>query len=279
MIKYINSKGQEVILSQFPIRIKEGNFHSYEWKYSGISKRYGIKIERFEKDPVQIELELAVNGTTGEKAERAMNLTDIMEYDVINLKPGTLWKDGWSLKCYVISSETTPSDYWHLCKKIKLLAPYPFWIREQMISIQPLSDSSKDASAKGYPYSYTYGYAAGQTATRMAIDHYAESDFKMIVYGPTTEVNVTINSHSYIVHYKIESGEYLTIDSRDTQPADRRIFLTKNNGEKVNVFNYRDSTNSVLQKISSGDVTIDYSRLYGVDLTLFIERGEPKWET
>lgn len=120
-------------------------------------------------------------------------------------------------------------------------------------------------------------YHISQTAVRLTVDHYADSDFQMIIYGPATDINITIADHPYIVHYQVEQGEYLTIDSRDTQPADRRIFLVKNNGEKVNVFNYRDSTYSVLQKIPPRDIVIDYSRLYGVDLTLFLERSEPKW--
>ena len=161
---------------------------------------------------------------------------------------------------------------------LKIVTDHPVWVYEQKISIQPIASDTKAASdAKAYPYGYEYGYPISRTAVRLTVDHYADSDFQMTIYGPAVEISITIADHPYIVHYQVEQGEYLTIDSREIQPADRRIFLVKNNGEKVNVFNYRDSTYSVLQKIPPGDIVIDYSRLYGVDLTLFLERSEPKW--
>lgn len=239
------------------------------------------KITEFKKKVVTHELSVNVSDVPGTKWQQAYDeMMAIFLGDVQNKTPGKFYINDCYLSCYVYAATPTESFFdngWQTVE-LKIVTDNPVWVWEQMVSIQPIEQNAKTASdARGYSYGYEYSYPVGQSSVRMPVDHYADSDFQMIIYGPASEVNVTIAGHPYAVHYKVESGEYMTIDSRSTQPADRRAFLTKSNGEKVNLFNYRDSENSVMKKIPPGEVMIDYSRLYGIDLTLFLERSEPKW--
>ena len=241
---------------------------------------YGEIVKEFKKEAAEYAITLTFRGSLGERHSTMDALVNSFEYDITNKTPGKLWFGDYYIQCFMRAGKSKVNSTWNNWSDmtVTVYCPYPFWIHEQLISIQPLDESAKAvSSAKSYPYGYAYSYPISQTAVRLTVDHYADSDFQMIIYGPAADINITIAGHPYIIHYQVEAGEYLTIDSRDTQSPDRRIFLTKNNGEKVNVFNYRDSTYSALQKIPPGELTIDYSRLYGVDLTLFLERSEPKW--
>lgn len=276
IVKYVNSKGVSVNLNERPYKMLISDILDYEWdivqdndKISGFGRKLSKK---------SLNIDILKKGQ--KNARNLINeLTDIFEVDVINGVSGKLYIDDWHLPCFIYSSE---KDRWETDKLISciygVVTDHPVWIHEQSISIPPLTTAAvSNDKVKSYPYGYTYGYPASKTATRINIDHYAESDFKMIIYGPAVDININIAGHPYCVHYQVQAGEYLTIDSRDTQPADRRVYLTKSNGDKVNVFNYRDSVYSVLKKIPPGEITIDYNRLYGIDLTIYIERSEPKW--
>lgn len=239
------------------------------------------KITEFKEKVETHEIKVNVSDTSDTKWQQSYDeMMAAFLGDVRKKKPGTLYVNECYLSCYIYAAkpaETFFDNGWQTVD-LKIVTDHPVWVYEQKISVQPIASDTKAASdAKAYPYGYEYGYPIGQTAVRFTVDHYADSDFQMIIYGPAADINITIAGHPYIVHYQVEAGEYLTIDSRETQSADRRIFLTRNNGEKVNVFNYRDSEHSALQKIPAGELTIDYSRLYGIDLTLYLERSEPKW--
>ena len=84
--------------------------------------------------------------------------------------------------------------------------------------------------------------------------------------------------HGEIDNYSVEDGQVLIIDSRSTQPWNRRVYLVA--GQTViNVFDYRDPAGSILKKIPPGDIAIGYARTYGIELTVYKERSEPEWIT
>lgn len=279
-IKYVSSNNKEYNLIGDRMRVTSGSFHKYAWKAITEEAKYGDTVHGFSKDAIYYQTTLTIRGTLNQRKEFLNELRDSFENDILNMNPGRIYFGEYHIDTYITSSETQSSDISSRWSKdeIEIYCPYPFWIYEQSISIPPITSSAlSDDENKSYPYGYPYGYPASKTATRINIDHYAESDFKMIIYGPAVDININIAGHPYCVHYQVQEGEYLTIDSRDTQPADRRIYLTKSNGEKVNVFNYRDSVYSVFKKIPPGEIVIDYNRLYGIDLTIYLERSEPKW--
>lgn len=280
-IIYESSNGKKYDLITKDVRPTAGNLHEYEWTVDATEQFFGVTVKDFLKDAVEYAVTLTFRGSLEKRYDAMDDMINSFEYDIVNKTPGRLYFGEYYIRCYIKEAKSKVNTTWNNWSDltVSVYCPYPFWVHEQTVSIQPIEQNAKTASdAKGYPYGYNYSYPVGQSAVRMSVDHYADSDFQMIIYGPASEVNVTIAGHPYAVHYKVETGEYMTIDSRSTQPADRRVFLTKSNGEKVNLFNYRDSENSVMQKIPPGEVMIDYSRLYGIDLTLFLERSEPKWK-
>lgn len=279
-IKYQCSNGNEYNLIGDRMRATDGNLHKYKWEKDVTEIENGENLKKFKKEPITYSVTLSFRGKLEDRKQLLDDLTNDFEYDVIARKPGTFFFGEHYIKGYVVESETKVSEIkntWSQ-KTIQIYCPYPFWINEQKISIKPISESEESTDNNSYPYTYPYTYGSPSKTTSINIDHYAASDFRMIVYGPTANVSITINGHIYHVEYPLESGEYMVIDSRSFLPPDERIYVVRQNGEKVNVFNYRDPVYSIFEKIPAGDITIDYSRKYGIDLIIFKERSEPKWK-
>ena len=279
-IKYQSSNGNEYNLVGDRMRVTDGSFHRYKWERDVSEMENGDNLKKFKKEPITYSITLNFRGKLQDRKQLLDSLTNDFEHDVATKKAGTFYFGECYIKGYVVESETKVSDIKNVWSQrmIQIYCPYPFWITEQKISIQPITESEEPADNNTYPYTYPYTYGSPSKTTSINIDHYAASDFRMIVYGPTANVSVTINGHIYHVEYPIEDDEYMVIDSRSFLPPNERIYLVRQNGEKVNVFNYRDPEYSIFEKIPAGDITIDYSRKYGIDLIVFLERSEPKWK-
>ena len=272
------SQNIKIDLTSWPYWMQTGDFLDYEKSY--VESRNHIRdIKNVRKNRY---LTITVFGENEQDYYNNLNfLHEVFEKDVANMTPGKLYfQDSYQL-CYVIASAKTEWEDTDcmMDNEIRIIPVYTSWITEQHITIPAISQIQTMAvqNTKKYPYTYPYRYADVYKNTKVNIDHYAESDFRMIAYGPTANVNVSINGHKYHVDYPIESGEYMVIDSRDYLPPEERIYLVRVNGEKINVFNYRDPEQSVFKKISPGYATIYYNQSYGIDLTIFKERSEPKW--
>lgn len=275
---YINSDGQKLDFTDFPYLAKNiDNLINYGWGYVTQNER----VKSFYKDVTEIPIEINIHDEDRTEFEKAANhFHDVIEKDVVENKKGKLYLNGQYISGYF--KESRKKDW---CKTVPFyVASLMFlvekisWIEEQQISLQPISEARSAEENKTYPYTYPYRYGNTSKTANFKIDHYAASDFRMIVYGPTANISITINGHIYHVEYPIEDGEYMVIDSRSFLPPDERIYVVRQNGEKVNVFNYRDPDHSIFEKIPAGDITIDYSRKYGIDLIIFKERSEPKWK-
>lgn len=239
-------------------------------------------ITEFKKGVQEFNLEANVIDSENKSWQELYDeMNAVFNGDILVKKPGSIHVNGSYMMCYVHASHPKEifEDWGFQITELKIVTDKATWIEEQHIGIKPISGTEETAEdSKGYPYGYPYGYANVSKATNIKIDHYTDSDFRMIAYGPTTSVNISINGHPYHVDYPIEAGEYMVIDSRDYLPPDERIYLVRSSGERINVFNYRDPIYSVFKKIPPGNVTIYYSRNYGIDLTIFKERSEPKWK-
>lgn len=270
-------QSNKIDLTSWPYWMQTGDFLDYEKSYTETRNR----IRDFKNVLKERYFTITVFGENEQDYYDNLNfLHEVFERDVANLTPGRLYFQKSYLQCYMIASMKTEWEDTDcmMDNEIRIIPAYQSWIEEQQISIKPISESEESTDNNSYPYTYPYRYGNTSKTANFKIDHYASSDFRMIVYGPTANVSITINGHIYHVEYPVEDGEYMIIDSRSFLPPNERIYLVRQNGEKVNVFNYRDPEHSIFEKIPAGDITIDYSRKYGIDLIVFLERSEPKWK-
>lgn len=274
-LKYVNSKGDVIDFREYSTQIYKGNFHSYEWGYDGTEQQLGSIVNRFTKESLKYEMVVAARGRK-RTAENNLNLlTEITEYDVINKTPGKLWWGEYYLNCYVISGETEPSESFYGAERsMVIFAPYPLWIMETKKSF--LKALSGDGTGNGwldYDYDYNYDYAPENgSGWQWYVDHFAASEFEMTIYGPATNPHININGHAYQVYDDVEAGEYIEINSRDNTVVKYRA-----NGSTANLYDMRGKEESVFAPIPGGMNIFTWSGAFGFDVTLFLERSEPKW--
>jgi hypothetical protein len=283
-IYFQSSNGTRFNLKEFSgCKLKEADFHKYSWGRAVTQKQFGEVLDRFTKDAQLYTAKIIFKGNPAERKAQVEQFHFETERDITNQSIGRIyWGQGY-IECYVVDSDTYPSSDNPLWTEndVTFYCPYPFWIEEQVIEVTP-SEESIISTDKGYReadnlgYPYPYSYATAPNVSRFYVDHYAPSEFKMIGYGPFYEFYVNIAGNVYNVNYPVRANQYLTIDSRQSTPADRRCFVTSESGIKTNVFDYRNPDYSLFTPIPGGANLINYVRDYGLELTIYKERSEPR---
>ena len=286
-LQYVSSNGESFdLLSWDGLKLKKANFHKYSWNPNAAAKQYGVKLNYFMKDAQEYTATIYFKGSDETRRERVESFHACTEYDISHQTPGRIYWGADYIECYIRTSSTYPDEQTDIytVNDITIYCPYPFWIEEQSISINPIIGNAGRPTDKGYPsdrtvpfsYPYLYSYPISKTATYMEIDHYADSAFKMVVYGPTSGVNINIAGNVYAVEQALRSNQYMIIDSRRNTPADKKCYVVSESGIVTNTFNYRNPAYELFKPIPPGDVIINYARTYGIELTVYKERSEPR---
>lgn len=275
-LEYINSFGEKVDFRKYENRIYKGQFHSASWQAEEIEQQYGTLISSFKKDALKLDMTVAVRG---ENSKNTLNLMfEIFEKDVLSNKLGKLYWGDYYINCVILTNETIPSETFYGAEtSLMVYAPYPFWIKE--ISRDFIKESEEENNiGLDYPYDYMYDYTPELKGLRTwYVDHFAPSNFNMIIYGPVVNPRILINGYPYEVFTDLSKGEYLIIDTLNNKNT---IMKYRNNGTVLNVFDLRggkENNQSIFNKIPSGNLTINWSGDFSFTIKLFTERGIPKW--
>ncbi len=279
MLRYKSgTTGEEIKLNGDKIRarISESNLYEYAWemdeKNIGTIGNGGIR--RITKKPKEYELEVDFTGTKKERAENVNKFNEITERDVREKKPGRIYIRNEYIECLIVGSEPEKlkDRYRTVRKRFDVYAPNPFWITEKNFSYEPGKDIAP-AQYLDHPFDYKYDYFdPGKGIGRLNNDHYADAHFRMNVYGPVVNPRILIGEYPYEVFTTVAKNEYLVIDSRA-----QTVVRTKQGGEKIDEFDNRNKEQSIFRKIPAGSHTINWSGDFGIDITLFQERSEPRW--
>ena len=273
-IKYINHLNEELDLSGLPYLLQFSNAFDFSWEYEtfGQTKR-NCKIKNFTRQKKTVEAEIIIKA---KDFEAALNrFAEITEKDIIAEKAGKLvFKNEMYLMCFLIESKNT---HIHIknkqnVKDIIIISPHPFWIKEMHRTFPAVAVAISEEHLD-YPYDYSYDYAGSGDNATWFIDHYAESNFEMIIYGPCIDPRITINGHPYYVYDTVEKGEYIKINSEDNT-----VIKYRTNGTTKDLYDYRGKIEgSLFEKIPSGNLSLGRNGNFGFDLKLFLERSEPAW--
>lgn len=284
-VKYKSSNGEEFDLLTFEgLKIKEANFHKYKWSANFTGRNFGGILTGFSREPTEFEIKFYFRGNLKNRKDKIEKFHFCTEYDVLHETPGRIiWGDDY-IDGFFIAVDTQPVEDGgqYTEDTTTFLSLYPAWIEEKKVTIHPNETTPGPDDHKGYPenrsfsYPYKYSYSLGENATNVEIDHYSSSNFKLTVYGPAENVNLTIAGHTYSVNYPLLSNQYMVIDSRPTTKPEDRCYVVKADGEKVNTFDYRNPAHSIFEPIPPGNFVINYPREYGIELIIYIERSEPR---
>jgi hypothetical protein len=272
-ITYIASSGHKYNLITNGILHKKANYHAWAYRVQGTKLQYGSRVADFAKDSAVYETELILTG--GERQRQALvnSLHDDFEADIRNKKMGRIIWGDYYIDCYINESTTEPAtNLTQTSNKISIYAPYPFWVQEYKISLYPSQESQ--SGFLDFPFDFPFDFTApviGETTVKS--DFPFDSEFEMVIFGPAVNPRVTINGYGYVLYTTIPSGAYVVIDSRK-----HTVMQFNTNGTQTNMFNFRNKTDSIFQKIPGGNLNISWDASFGVNITIYHERSEPRVE-
>lgn len=284
---YVNNRGERIDLSDYPYIFQEGNLLDWVYSYStdSLATRdvtYGYKMAA-KTIPVKVavlcDYTIPLEERKEQWKEAVDHLADVVQADVIDGKDGRLYTDtGFYLSCKIIGSEKTD---WRMglpimFNTLTILADKPVWIREETKEFFPQSEvPAPEDGFLDYEYDYQYDYTSQKIGTSdWYIDHYQPSEFEMTIFGPCVNPRILIEGYPYEVFDTLENNEYIVIDSRQNS-----VIKHLSNGTVQDLYDLRAKEESVFEPIPSGYLNLSWSGLFGFEITLYIERGEPRWKT
>lgn len=269
-IQYIASSGKTYSLTMKGILHKSATFYDWEWEIEGTNLQHGMRVSNTSRKPAQYESELVIYGTPAKRRQALTSLHNEFENDLRKVKTGRIVWGDYYLDCFIKQSSTTPTETWrYLSNKIVIFAPHPFWVQESKISLPATREQTSEFL--DYPYDYPYDYTAPVTGTKVVKSEFPfDSEFRMIIYGLAVNPRITINGYPYILRATIPQGAYVVIDSRT-----RSIMQYNSDGTQSNMFNYRNKTDSIFNKIPGGNLEISWDATFGADITVYHEKSEP----
>ena len=272
-IKYIASSGHEYNLISDGIKHKEANY--WDWKYTaeGTKLQYGFRVADFSKDAKTYKTTLLFYGSELQRRQLLSALHDDFENDIRQKKPGKLMWGSYYLMCYVLESSTQPTEaLTQTINEISIYSPYPFWLQD--FNIEFPKQTAVVSEYLDYKYGYEYDFKIPPTGQRSIARTFPfDSDFKMTIFGAAVNPRVTINGYTYLLYMTINDGEYVVIDSKA-----KTIILHDANGQQSSVFDARNKAATVFQKIPGGNLDVVWDSSFGVNLTIYQERSEPRIE-
>lgn len=275
---YKNSNGRIIDFNSQPyIGLKSNDLFNFEWDY--ITQGQSVqKIVKFEKRMKQKSFPVVISGSVDkEYRENLDKFLQLTEIDINNLTMGKLYVGDYYLECYIYASEKQSRyiDTYNTLITVSIICENGNWqSEEKWIFRAGQVPGGGEYTGNGilYPYAYPYDYSAPFGKNTIINESYLDTDFEMVFYGANLLPEVTIGGNDYRVNYELGVDDYLTINSKT-----KTATVTKYNGEKENVFMYRDRDWNLFEKIKSGGNLVILSSNCALDVTLFYERSEPFW--
>lgn len=263
-IYYLNTNNKRVdFIDDFPLENIDSLFASL---YNNVVNK--DIISRFEQGVFNYTIK-------GELSTKKMNdIADIFYYDIKKNVRGRFYIGEYYMLCNVVgfSPESVNLTRSELNNTLTITTDRPRWIRETFLKFfksEIVDDTEKECD---YPYDYLYDYYANLKSGQVVNENIDECDFKLEIFGPCVNPTITIGGHPYNVNAEILSNERLIIDT-----ADKKIYKVKISGEHINQFYLRNREYDVFEKIKQGYLDLYWDGSFGFDITLYEERGDPKW--
>lgn len=270
-ITYIASSGNTYdLMADRAIRTKNANYHKWNWTAAGTAQQFGRHVTGFTRNPATYQTRLMFRGTYAQNKTLIENLHEDFELDMISNRPARIIWNDYYIECFVTSSSTYPDGDNRTVNDIEIFCPYPFWIRDITRSFS--SGSGSLSQGLDYPFDYDYDYTHDASGTvPWATGTLLPSEYTLVIFGAVVNPMIMVNDLQIGVYATITAGEYVTIDSRN-----HTVIKTGTDGTLTNLFDYRVKENSIFQRLSGGNLLVEWSGLFGFDLTLHTERSEPR---
>ena len=265
-IRYVNSIGEEIVFG-------EGFWHYGKtdiFDTSCAHRSIGGRITGFERDI----REMSLTGELAGPEEERRRLADVTSYDVRTGRPGTLWANGCSMRCWIPGAAI--SDWYQLedrlTAELTVVSDDPVWVRSASVTLTARTDL--EYGGLDYPHDYPHDYKSS-AANSMAIVNPFRLPAKCDIYipGPCRDPYVIIAGNRYQVRTEVQEGQLLVIRGY----GDREIAVRHSDGTERNAFAERvtDDDARPFAEIPVGRHTASWSGSYNVEVVMYEERTSP----
>lgn len=270
-LKYKNHINEVFEFGKNGIFVNASDLHDYAWTATTI----GNRINALSRGISTRTLPVIIICKTEEDGIKARNkLLEVVEKDVLAMQHGQIIIGNYYFKCFVTQSAKSAylTTKRYMVLNLTLTSDYPYWVKETTTAFK--TDNSGEGVGIGldFPYDYPFDYFSTMASTTLFNSGFVPVNFRMVIYGACSNPSIAINGHTYQVDCEVGESEHLTIDS-----TTKKIFLTKNDGTVVNLFNKRNKASYIFEKIPVGEASVTWTGSYGFDIILMEERSEPKW--
>lgn len=272
IVRYINSRNEEVNLNQKPYKMLISDIMNYDWEVLESSGKITGFAKKISRKSVLVDVFSDVEDSSRKNVNR---LTDIFEYDVINKTPGRLYINDCYLNCFFIKGDKSNwgTNIITSCE-YGLVTDKPYWITEETFRFSVTGTTETAADDVNYlkcPYDYPYDYAPDKTIAYLENDSIGSCDFEMKIFGPCTNPIVRISENIYEIRDTLREYEYITITSNP-----KKIIKHLADGTEQNIMNSRNKKYGI-EKIKPGMNVINRNGDFSVEITIYKARSEPKW--
>lgn len=273
---YENHLKEQVVLTNWPYMVLGGDIFDGDWSEIENDDHIQGWERGIQKKKIMIDVR-----DTGQAFINAINrLEDVLERDIIANTAGRLYVGSQYLRCWISGSvkDRWVNDLPNIGNELTVKSDYPFWISEATFTFFPSED--EDTGNKlgiDYEYDYEYEYAGDNTLQYLVNDHYTDSGFRLTIYGPCITPAIRIGGHLYEIETTLYDGEYAVVDSSSKNSQDRAVYKVTQDGDTEDLFNSRNKDSDIFMKIPTGRNTVTWNGTFGFDVTLYNERGAPKW--
>lgn len=276
---YISDNGVSFPLVAESMYIKKGSFHDYSWNPESVSYKYGDLLKIFTKDAQQYKCTLAFSGSQSVREANITTIHDAWEHDIMTQKTGKLIWNDYSIECYFIQSKTySNNSNTRTLNDVTIYCPYPFWIKESKYEIQT-SGSSSIIDGLDFPFDLPCDLGVSGYRRVIDFDTTIPLDFRLVIYGETSNPGLYINGHLYQVDITVPAGSVLTISSIEKNDREKAVTLTYPSGAVSSVLYARNRDSYIFEPIMANDGKIIVSTVQEMRFDLYIieKRSEPKW--
>lgn len=262
MIKYINNRNTEINLYSDKVRVTKGSLHDTVWdmSFGDVSSKdlsYTITLQAFRED-----------------REELNDIRDAFEYDLDNEEEGTLYVNGYQIKCFINMGIPELAQGTIINIPLVVYCGSNRWLKVKETTYTPSTNIT--GNGVEYVYDYPYEYLSSNDVKTCINDSYKEVDFELSIFGPTNNPEVKIGDLKYKVNVDVPSGSKLVIDS-----IKRTVYMYDAICQKTNCFEYRArksaTGNDIFDKIKPGENFIVCNNNLTFILKLKESRSAPKW--
>ncbi len=274
-IYFLSAEGNRIDFDGRTYGISEMNIFQHQLSYD---TKNG-KIINFKRDIIEREIEINISDdAVGTWQEHYEYIQDIFDRDNFNNERGKLFVNGYYLMCNIYAGEVE-DQFRNWCDfqtcVLKIVSDYPVWIKETTCQYLPEKPNPVEYATleKGILFpEFPFDFYSEKGEKTLFNPSFKDSNFILTIYGFAENPQITIAGHPYRVETTVYEGERLVIDS-----IKRTVKKIGRLGDIADRYNARGKEKRVFQKIPPGTNTFQWSGGFGVDITLFDERSEPKW--